>query len=232
MTIRMSSTTASLSKTGSGRHRLLLSAFGLGLALTAAGQQLDDDEIFPKPLTQTTRFGISPFYGYGFGGEVQDAITDAKYRLQDSPAYGLILDYAPLGYFGRFEVIWSHQESGVDFQGNNGLGKVDVTIDVAQVGGECEYGFDRLRGYVAAHAGATHFSTDGHGENTQFSFSIGGGVKAFLTRNLYLRADIRGFATVTHAEGGFIFANGITVATFSGTALWQGQVSAGIGITF
>jgi hypothetical protein len=27
-------------------------------------------------------------------------------------------------------------------------------------------------------------------------------------------------------------ANGTTVATFNGTALWQGQVSAGVGVMF
>ena len=120
----------------------------------------------------------------------------------------------------------------MDFHGNNGLGNVDITIDVVQVGGECEYGSARLRGYVSAHIGATHFSSDGHGDDTEFSFGIGAGVKVFLTKNIYLRADLRGFGTVTQAEGSFMFANGTTVATFSGTALWQGQVSAGVGVTF
>ena len=225
--------TSSLRKAGSIRNRLMLAAFGFSLALTASGQDFDTDwSGFPKPLTQTTRFGISPFYGYRFGGEIQDANTDSKYSFKDAPAYGLFLDYAPLNYFGRFELLWSRQDSSVDFRGNNGLGNVDLTIDVMQVGGVAEYGSQRLRGYVSAHVGATHFSSDGHGDDTLFSFGIGAGVKAFLTKNIYLRADLRGFGTVTEAEGSFIYANGVTVATFSGSALWQGQVSAGIGFTF
>ena len=213
-------------------HRLLLAAFGFSLALAAAGQDLDTDWAFAKPLAQTTQFGIWPFYGYRFGGEIQDASTDSKYHLKDGPAYGLILDYAPPDYYGRFELLWSRQDSSVNFGGNNGLGQVDITIDVVQVGGECEYGSESLRGYVSAHVGATHFSSDGHGDDTNFSFGIGAGVKAFLTKNIYLRADLRGFGTVTEAEGSFIYANGVTVATFSGTTLWQGQVSGGIGVTF
>ncbi|HTY88939.1 MAG TPA: hypothetical protein VMB80_15860 [Candidatus Acidoferrum sp.] len=212
--------------------KLILAVMSLGLALTAGAQDLDDDSIFPKPLRQTTQFGISPFYGYGFGGEVQDPNTETKYSLKNGPAYGLILDYAPMDYYGRFELLWSRQDSSVDFQGNNGLGNVDVTIDVIQVGGECEYGVERLRAYVSAHAGITHFSSDGYGDDTRFSFGIGGGVKAFLTKNIYLRGDLRAFGTVTEGEGSFIYANGVTVATFSGTVLWQGEVSAGIGITF
>jgi hypothetical protein len=224
--------TSSLRKEVSIHNRLILAAFGFSLALTALGQDLGTDWGFPKPLTQTTRYGISPFYGYRWGGEIQDANTGSKYSFKDAPAYGLILDYAPMGYFGRFELLWSRQDSSVDFQGNNGLGNVDITIDVIQVGGLAEYGSEPLRGYVSAHVGATHFSSDGYGDDTKFSFDIGAGVKAFLTKNIYLRADLRGIWTVTEGEGGFMFANGVTVAYFSGSTLWQGQVSAGVGVTF
>ena len=213
-------------------YTLVLVASGFSLALTASGQDFDTDSFFPKPLSETTRFGISPFYGYRFGGEVQDPNTDTKYSFKDGPAYGVILDYAPMNYYGRFELLWSRQDTSVDFQGNNGLGKVGITIDVIQVGGETEYGSQSLRGYVSAHVGATHFSSDGYGDDTQFSFDIGAGVKAFLTKNIYLRADLRGYCVVTEAQGSFIFANGVTVASFSGSTLWQGQVSAGVGFTF
>lgn len=215
------------------RNSLLLAAFGLSLALTAPAQDFNKDWVFAKPFPQTTRFGLSPFYGYRFGGQVQDPNnTDAKYNLADGPAYGLILSYAPMDYYGRFELLWSRQDSSVDFHGDNGVGKVDVTVDVIQAGGEVEYGTDRLRGYVSMHVGATYFSCDGYGDDTKFSFGIGGGVKAFLTKNFYLRGDIRGFGTVTGGEGGFIYANGVTVASFTGSTLWQGQVSAGVGVTF
>ncbi len=225
--------TSSRKKAGSIQNGLILAAFGVSLALTASGQDFDTDwGGFPKPLTQTTRFGISPFYGYRWGGEIQDPNTDTKYSFMDTPAYGLILDYAPMDYLGRFELLWSRQDTSVDFHGDNGLGVVDITIDVVSVGGETEYGSDRLRGYVSAHVGATHFSSDGYGDDTKFSFDIGAGVKAFLTKNIYLRADLRGFCTVTDAQGGFIYANGVTVASFSGSTLWQGQVSAGVGVTF
>jgi hypothetical protein len=224
--------TSSLKKAGAIQNGFILAAFGCSLALTAAGQDLDTDFSFPKPLTQTTRFGITPLYGYRWGGEIQDASTGSKYSFKDAPAYGLILDYAPMDYYGRFELLWSRQDSSVDFGGSYGLGKVDITIDVIQVGSECEYGYEQLRGYASAHVGATHFSSDGYGDDTKFSFSIGGGVKAFLTKNIYLRADLCGFWTVTEGEGSFIYANGVTVATFRGSTLWQGQVSAGVGVTF
>ena len=214
------------------RHKLNLAALIFSLAFATQAQDFDTDSIFPTPILQTTRFGISPFVGYRFGGELQGPNTDSTYSFKDGPAYGLILDYAPIDYFGRFELLWTRQDTSVDFNGDNGIGNVDITIDMIQFGGEAEYGTERLRGYVSAHIGATHFSSDGYGDETKFGFSIGTGVKAFFTKNFYLRGDLRCFGTVTEGEGSFISANGVTVARFSGTALWQGQVSAGIGVTF
>lgn len=213
--------------------RLLLVAFGSGLALTSWADDGSTEYDPSQPATQTKRFGISPFFGYRFGGEVEDAETDADYSFDDAPAYGLTLDYAPLGSDMRLELLWSHQESGIDFGNDNGLdlGEIDLTIDVFQFGGVVEFGRGRWREYVSAHIGATHFSSD-LGDDTRFSFGFGAGGKFSLTKNLYLRADVRGFCTVVDAEGSFIHANGVTVARFSGSTLWQGQVSGGVGLTF
>lgn len=214
------------------REKLMLAALVFSLAFTARGQDLDNDSPFGTPLTQTKRFGISPFVGYRFGGDVEDKSTGNNYDFDDSSAFGLFLDYAPIGYYGRFELLWSHQDTSVDFEGDNGVGEVDVTIDVVQIGGVLEFGKERLCSYLSAHVGATHFSSDGYGDDTRFSFGIGVGGKAFVTKNLYLRADVRGFCTVVEADGSFISANGTTVASFNGSTFWQAQVSVGVGITF
>ncbi len=214
------------------QKQLVLAVLSLGLALTTQADVFNMDSPIPLPLEQTQRFGISPFYGYRFGGEVENLTTGKKYDFKDAPAYGLFLDYAPLDSFGRFELLWSRQDTSVDFQGQNGLGNVDLTIDVIQVGGVAEYGSEALRSYVSAHLGATHYSAQDYRDDTKFSFGIGAGVKAYLTKNLYLRADIRGFCTVLESESSFIYINGITVASFSGSSQWQSQVSMGLGLTF
>lgn len=212
--------------------RCVMAAFCFCMALRTWAQDFDPEWTFYKPITQTQPFGLSPFYSYRFGGEVEDANTGANYSFEDSAAYGISLDYAPKDFYGRFELLWSHQDSSLNFRGNNGLGKVDLTIDVIQVGSMLEFGSERFREYVSAHIGATHYSSGGYGDDTKFSFGIGGGVKAFLSKNVYLRADVRGFCTVVEAEGSFIYVNGITVAAFSGSTLWQGQATVGLGITF
>src|SRR5262245_13400799 len=130
-----------------GRHkRFILALLSIGLALTARAQTYDLDWPFYKPYIQTQNFGISPFYGYRFGGEVENIDTGTTYSFTDGPAYGVFLDFAPTDFYGRYELLWSHRDSSLDFQGDNGLGKVDVSIDVIQIGGVLEFGDERIRG--------------------------------------------------------------------------------------
>jgi len=214
------------------RRRLLAAVLGFSLTLTTWADDLGMESSSGEPVTQTQRFGISPFYGYRFGGEVEDLSTGTKYEFKDAPAYGLTLDYAPPNSDMRLELLWSRQDTGIDFGGDNDLGNIDLTIDVLQLGGIVEFGTARWREYISLHVGATHFSSDDFDDDTRFSLGVGVGGKVFLTKNIYLRADLHGFCTVVEAEGAFIYYNGIAVASFSGSALWQGQVSAGVGITF
>jgi hypothetical protein len=207
--------------------QILLAAFSCAVALPTWAQ-----EMFPTPLKQTTLFGISALTGYRFGGEVEDSNTKETYSFEGASSFGIVLDYAPLNANGRFELLWSHQESSIDFKGSSGLGNVDLTIDVIQVGGISEFGSERKRSYVSAHIGATHFSTDDFGNDTKLSLGIGAGVKAFLTKTVFLRADVRGYCTVVESEASYFYRNGNSVATFSGSTLWQGEASLGIGITF
>src|SRR5512137_1768765 len=77
---------------------------------------------------------ISPFYGYRFGGSI-DSSTGDDLDLKAGPAYGLALDICPRDSDMKFELLWSRQESGIDFEGLGGLGDVDVTVDEFMFGG-------------------------------------------------------------------------------------------------
>ena len=179
------------------------------------------------------RLEISPFYGYRFGGEVQNPLTGRTYGFRDSEAYGLFLDLAPRPNSpAKLELLWSRQDSSVNLQGLAGLGRVDLTIDEIQIGGSLERGGQHLREYVSLLAGATYYSTEGYGSETRFSLGLGGGVKYFLTRNLALRADLRGFCTIVDSSGGFISTGGSTVVVFSGSTVWQGQATVGVSLAF
>jgi len=176
---------------------------------------------------------ISPFYGYRFGGEVENPVTGRTYGFRDSAAYGLFLDLSPRPYSPlKLEVLWSRQDSSVDLNGLAGLNRVNLTIDQIQIGGIAEGSDKHLRPYVSVLAGATYYSTDGYGSDTKFSLGLGGGLKYFITPNLALRADLRGFCTLVNSSSAFISTGGTTVVAFSGTAIVQGQATVGVSLAF
>ena len=177
-------------------------------------------------------FEISPFYGYRWGGDIETT-GGQKLDLEGGRAYGLSLDYSPRAAPDvKLELLWSRQDSSVDFQGLGGSNQLRVTVDEFQIGGVLETAYGRLHPYITGLLGASLFGPNGGDSEVRFSFSIGGGVKFFLFRNLALRADVRGYCTIVESESAFISAAGVTVARFSGSSLWQGEVSGGITLAF
>ena len=182
----------------------------------------------PKP---SSRFEVDVFGGYRFGGGLENAITGKDIDFDDSEAYGLTFDLGPVNSEMKVEFQWSRQDTSLDFHGSGGVNNVDVSIDEFQLGGIAEMGKNRFREYVAASAGATHFSSD-FGDDTRFSFGLGVGVKYYVASHFVVRGDLRGFCTIVDSDSAFIFHNGVTVAAFSGSTLWQGQATIGVGIVF
>jgi hypothetical protein len=180
---------------------------------------------------QAQVFEISPFYGYRFGGSFETS-NGQDTDLEAGRSFGLSLDYAPLASDVRLELFWSRQESGLDLEPSGGFSHLDMTVDEFMLGGVYEEGRGRLRGTVAALVGATVFDPDSGDLQARFSVSLGLGVKYFLLKNLALRADLRGYMTYVESDTAFISTGGRTVVYFSGSAIWQGEVSGGITLSF
>ena len=175
-------------------------------------------------------FEISPFYGYRWGGQFETA-GGQSLGLQAGKAYGLSFDYSPSTDL-KFELLWSRQESSVDLHDVGGFNRLGVTVDEFQIGGVLETTYGRLQPYITGLLGATLFGPDDSDSDVRFSISIGGGVKFFLFRNLALRADIRGYCSVVESDSAFISHGGVTLVHFSGSTMWQGEVSGGITLAF
>ena len=200
------------------KTKTALAVLSLLMALTAA---------------QAQRLEISPNYGYRFGGDVQNSLTGQTYDLKDAPTYGLTLDFSPEpDSGGKFELMWSRQDSSVNLQGLGGVGKVDLTIDEIQIGGSMETGGKHLREYLSLLVGATYYSPEGYDNDLRFSAGLGGGLKYFFTPNIALRADLRGFCTFIDTSSAFISHGGTTLVAFSGSTIWQGQATLGVSIAF
>ncbi len=177
-------------------------------------------------------FEISPFYGYRWGGRFETA-GGQDLDIQGGRSYGLSLDYSPDRESDlKFELLWSRQDSGLDLQGAGGVNHIGLTVDEFQVGGVLETTYGRWHPYITGLLGASLFGPEGNDSEARFSLSIGGGVKFFVLRNLALRADVRGYCTVVESDSAFISSGGVTVVRFTGSSLWQGEVSGGLTLTF
>ncbi len=173
---------------------------------------------------------ITPFVGYAFGGSVRDTVLDESRSFDAALDYGGTLSF-PIGESWRFELLYSRQETKLA----NGLGpSLDVTIERYMGGFQEEKGEGNVRWFGTVWFGATRFvpGLGGFDSETKFGAGVGLGVKTFPAKNVGLRLEARGFYTLVKGEGGAFCASGTCLFAFSGTGLWQGDVSAGLILAF
>jgi hypothetical protein len=151
------------------------------------------------------RFELTPFVGYEttasypvgvFTSSGGSTIPVDRLRVNDSAAFGTFLGYN-LTENSQLEFMWNRNNtsySAHDILTNSYFDAYHSDIDQYQFG--TLYMFRnsevKLRPYVAGSVGFTHDSnSNGTPNRTEFSYSLGGGVKYYLSRHLGLRGDIR-----------------------------------------
>ncbi len=178
------------------------------------------------------QLSFGPFYGYRFGGELENTATGESLRIKENPSYGVYLDIDPADSGLRFELLYSVQETEVDLHDLTEPGLRDLDVHVFQVGGLQELWDGRFRPYIAGYVGATWFDLHGLDDDLRFSFTIAAGANYYLTKNLGVRLDVRGFGTVVESSGGLICADGGCVVNYRGDVMWQGEASASVFLAF
>ena len=155
---------------------------------------------------------ITPWAGYVSGGSFLDAATNDVLRVGDSAGFGLVLGLRDTPVSG-YELLYSFQRTelgGYDAPGTSGPTGLDVHY--LHVGGVREFEHEKFRPFVAGALGLTALVPDGAGQgsSTNFSLSLGGGVKIPLSERAALRLEGRGF--LTFMQGG----TGVFCAVSSG----------------
>lgn len=178
---------------------------------------------------QAAPIEATAFGGWRFGGSLDDT-QGQSYTAEPSGSWGGILDifFAP---DSALEMLFSRQETTV--QAGNGLpDRVNLTLDHYQIGGLKEYEGEKFRPFLSGLVGWSHVKTEDRSLD-RFSVTMGGGGKLYLTPRLGLRGDLR--AHVLFGNNNAIYAssgpNGGSVS-FSGEVFVQGEVAAGIFLTF
>lgn len=156
------------------------------------------------PAHAQNRFEVDPFVGYETSASYPVSVTTGptgsdpidRLRVNDSVAFGTFIDYSLTENF-QPEFMWNRNNtsySAHDILTNSYISAYHSVIDQYQFGGLYMFRSSavKLRPYVAASLGFTHDSNGNDTPNrTEFSFSLGGGVKYYVSRHIGLRGDIR-----------------------------------------
>jgi opacity protein-like surface antigen len=87
---------------------------------------------------------------------------------------------------------------------------------------------------VSGGLGLTRVSPENavYSSETNFSLSIGGGVKLPLSEKIALRLEGRWYGTVVDGSGGLLCVNGACAINFSGNLYVQIEALAGLSMEF
>ena len=205
-------------------HRLLgITAILIAFVLTAQDVAAE----------QGRRFELTPFIGYRVGGSFEDKDTGESIDLDENGSYGLIFNIVEKAHT-QYEFSWSHQDTSVDLTDSGGnRAKLDLDIDLFQLGGTYLFDGNFARPYIVATLGAAHYrSKSGVSESdTYFAFSIGGGWKLWPTRRFGLRLEGKYYGTLVESNSNIFCGSspnnaGCLIQT-SGKILSQWEVMAG-----
>ena len=190
--------------------------------------------LLPAAARAEGRVEITPFAGFTFGGNFEDNTTGASLKVGESGSVGLILGYRDTPET-HYELFYSFQRT--DLRGSGTFGGAplfDLDIHYLHLGGTYEFvGESRVLPFISGGLGATFLVPTGEGldSSTNFSLSLGGGVKVPVAGRVGLRFEGRGYMTILpdSTEVFCVSSGGASCAVrVTGDVLWQFQLLGGI----
>lgn len=175
---------------------------------------------------------VSAIAGFQFGGSVASADGLREASFDESLAWSAALE-VEVAEGWRFAALYSRQETAIH-PPPGFFRAFDLAVERYLAGVQEEKEAGPFWWFGTALVGATRFIPQAPqlGSDTRFTAALEIGLKYFPTRRLGLRVQARGFYTVVDAEGGALCLNGACVFAFSGSGLWQGEVSGGLVLGF
>ncbi len=142
---------------------------------------------------------ITPLGGYRFGGSFDIQESSDAYEMEDSSGFGLVFNLREQANT-QWELIYSRQNGTAELNSASALqSRVDVDIQVLQIGGTYQGSGSRARPYVALTLGGTRFATDS-GNDSFFSGSIGLGLQVMPDARVGIRLEARAYGTLTDSD--------------------------------
>lgn len=188
-----------------------------------------------------SKFEITPFGAYRFGGTFNVEDESGSYKFEDSTSYGVLMNF-PHRSSTKWEFLYSRQSTEAEFSGvtlNDPV--VDVDLQVFQIGGTYEFDSQSeiVQPYLAATIGATHAdarSSGGSESDTFWSASVGLGVLISPASRVGLRLEARAYGTFTNNTTDLFCSTGpdqnVCAIRLEGDILTQIETFAGVVVRF
>lgn len=204
----------------------LTRAFAIAACLFAVGL---------SATAQAQSFEMTPFGGWRFGGTFADLQNGTDINLDNAVSYGLILSIPwKAEHRSRLELVWSRQPTTIGLTGFEDS-SFDLDLDYLHIGGVVPFATpnEKLDTLLTGGLGATFMWPGLAGANSEvrFSMSLGVGLLYHFSDRVGIRLEARGWYTFTES-GGAIFCAGGCVVAFSGSGFGQGELLAGLQLSF
>jgi opacity protein-like surface antigen len=189
------------------------------------------------------RFELTPFVGYRMGGafdvtSASDTTGDRSVDVDAAASVGLGLGlYRDPNSF--YELLYSRQEASLDASDAT-LRNVDVTVEYMHVGGTAIFPVEEtwFAPFVSLTIGATRFEpqVDAYDTETNFSASLGGGLRLPVNENLAVTLGLRGYLTFVDSDTNIFCLSDADGANCllrtSGSTFFQGEAQLGLTVRF
>ncbi len=189
------------------------------------------------PARELRGFDATPFIGYQFGGKFTSYQGDLN--VVDNQNYGIFVDIPinPRGIKG--EILYSRQDTIFELrtQPPNRVTRYlfDIAVEYYNVGAIYERPRGKVRPYGGVTVGGSRFypKTGGFDDEWFFNITFGGGAKAYLSKHVGLRADLRVLAPMNFSGTGlWVGAGGVDFGVATGSVIAQGNVSLGLMVNW
>jgi len=177
---------------------------------------------------------ITPFAGFRSGGSFEDNTTGTDFKVGETGSFGLILGLRDTPET-HYELFYGFQRTELYGGGIfGGASLFDLNIHYLHLGGTYEFPSEKkVVPFISGGLGVTFLAPTGAGldSSTNFSLSLGGGVKVPFSSRVGLRLEGRGYLTILpdSAEIFCVSSGGAACAArVQGDVLGQFELLAGI----
>jgi hypothetical protein len=176
---------------------------------------------------------VAPFAGLQFGGHLYSPVYGSTFSLNESLDYGATVDLA-INERWRAEVLYSRQETELRSP-TRGAPPFPQTVERYMAGIQEEPESDGpVRFFGVALLGATRLvpGISGTDSETRFALGFSLGAKVLTPTFIGFRFEARAFYTVVESGSAVFCTNGVCLFQFSGSGIWQGDVTASVVLRF